>query len=165
MLTGLEWNSALLKQLSMLTLFLVLTPICLLFFSRSSGRRGGGFDAAAGLLATVNLIFMLLSYKTYPWYFSAFLLFVLHTLLSHREASIRELLPLMLLGSVSNLEPRLWMLVRARDPGLLSGTGGTLFALDVAVLGAVLYWTILCLRRSLLAESPSQVARPARSGP
>jgi hypothetical protein len=49
---------------------------------------------------------------------------------------------------VTHLEPRLWMLVRAEDPGLLSETGGALFALDLAMLSAMVYWTLLCIRRT-----------------
>jgi hypothetical protein len=134
----------------MSSLFVVLAPLCLLFWL---GRaRGGfeGFDSAAALLSAANLIFMMLSYKTYPWYFAAFLPFVLHTLLADGELSVRRLIPLIYLGAITHLEPRYWMLVRGKEQELLSWTGGPLFALDVVMLGAIAYWTVLCIRRSRL---------------
>ncbi len=138
------------KQLSMLSLLVVLAPLCLWFWV---GRvRGGceGFDSAAALLSAIHLIFMILSYKTYPWYFAAFLPFVLHTLLADGELSVRRLIPLIYLGAITHLEPRYWMLVRGKEQELLSWTGGPLFALDVVMLGAIAYWTVLCIRRSRL---------------
>jgi hypothetical protein len=148
MLMGFDLGSGTVKQLSMLSLLVVLAPLCLLFWV---GRvRGGleGFDSAAAFLSATHLIFMLLSYKTYPWYFAGFLLFVLHTLLADGQLSGRRMIPLVYLGAITNLEPRFWMLVRGRDLDLLSSTAGLLFALDSVMLCAITYWAVLCIRRS-----------------
>jgi hypothetical protein len=148
MLGDFELNSPALKQLSMLSLLLALTPVCLLFLlGRVRGERGG-FDSAAALLSCVHLIFMMLSYKTYPWYLAAFLIFTLHTLLAAGELSVRPLLPLVFLGAITHLEPQLWFAVRERELGLDSSVTQTLFVLDIAMLAAMLYWTVLCLGRA-----------------
>ncbi len=152
MLSDLDVDSVVIKRLSMIALFFTLAPLCGLFLVRRVRRGSGGFDSAAALVATVNLIFMVLAYKTFPWYFSAFLIFVLHTLMLDPRPRLRGLIPLVLLGSFSNLEPRLENVIRAKDLGIQSWEGGTLFALDTVLLGAVLYWTVLCLRRALVAE-------------
>ena len=148
LLTGTDLNAVAVKRLSMLALLLTLGPLCLRFAVERlrSGREG--FDSAAAFVAVVHMIFMVLSYKTYPWYHAGALLFALHALFVDGACRPRHLIPLVVLGTVTHLEPRLWMLVRATDPGLLSGTGGGLFALDVVMLSAVLYWTVLCMRRS-----------------
>jgi hypothetical protein len=148
MLTDLELNSSPVKQLSMLCLVLALAPLCLLFLVGRHRHGLAGFDSAAAFLAGLNLIFMMLSYKTYPWYFAGFLPFVLHALMADGDASLRRLLPLIYLGSITNLEVRFWMIVRRDDLPLLSWSGGTLFVLDVLMLAAILYWTVLCVRRS-----------------
>jgi hypothetical protein len=148
MLTGAELDSVAVKRLSMLALLLVLAPVCLRFAAERLRRGLEGFDSAAALLASVHLIFMILSYKTYPWYHAGALLFALHALLASDRFRPRHLAPLVFLGMVTHLEPRLWMLVRAEDPGLLSETGGALFALDLAMLSAMVYWTLLCIRRT-----------------
>jgi uncharacterized membrane protein YhaH (DUF805 family) len=148
MLTDIDLGSVAVKRLSMLSLLVVLGPLCLLFWV---GRvRGGleGFDSAAALLSATHLIFMILSYKTYPWYFAAFLPFVLHTLLADGELCFRRLLPLIYFGAITNLEPRYWMLVRGKETDLLSSTAGPLFALDVVMLCAIAYWAVFCIRRS-----------------
>jgi hypothetical protein len=150
MLWGFELNSAAVKQLSMGSLLVAVAPVCLFFLIGRVRDGRGGFDSAAALLSVVNLIFMMLSYKTYPWYWAAFLVFALHTVLADDELSLRPLIPLIFLGSITHLEPRLWMLVRSRQPGLLSSTGGPLFVLDVAMLAAILYWSVLCFRRARL---------------
>jgi hypothetical protein len=148
MLGSFDLNSPALKQLSMLSLLVALTPICLLFlFGRVRAGRGG-FDSSAAMVSCVHLIFMMLSYKTYPWYMAAFLIFTIHVLLAEGELTLRPLIPLMFLGSITNLEPRLWMQVRGRDLGLDSPVGATLFVLDAVVLVAMLYWTVWCLRRA-----------------
>ena len=151
MLGSFELNSPSVKQLSMLSLLAALAPLCLFFLVDRVRNGTGGFDSAAALLSVVNLIFMTLSYKTYPWYWAAFLPFALHTVVTDEELSLRPLIPLVFLGSITHLEPRLWMEVRAWQPGLLSSIGGTLFVLDVAMLCAILYWTVLCYRRARLA--------------
>jgi len=148
MLTGAELNGVAVKRLSMLSLLLVLGPLCLHFGVQRLRDRHEGFDSAAAFLAAVHLLFMVLSYKTYPWYHAGALLFALHALLADDDFRPRHLAPLVLLGMLTHLEPRLWMLVRARDPGLLSGVGGALFALDLVMLSALLYWVFLCIRRS-----------------
>jgi hypothetical protein len=148
MLTDIDLGSVAVKRLSMLSLLVVLGPLCLLFWV---GRvRGGleGFDSAAALLSATHLIFMILSYKTYPWYAAAFLPFVLHTLLADGELCLRRLIPLIYLGAITNLEPRYWMLVRGKETDLLSSTAGPLFALDVVMLCAFAYWAVFCIRRS-----------------
>jgi hypothetical protein len=150
MLGRFELNSAAVKQLSMASLLVVVAPVCLFFLVGRVRDGRGGFDSSAALLSVVNLIFMVLSYKTYPWYWAGFLVFTLHTLLADGALRLRPLIPLMFLGAVTHLEPRLWMLVRSSQPGLRSSTGGLLFALDVAMLAAILYWTVLCLRRARL---------------
>jgi len=150
MLGRFELNSAAVKQLSMASLLVAAAPVCLFFLVGRVRDGRGGFDSSAALLSVVNLIFMVLSYKTYPWYWAGFLVFTLHTLLADGTLRLRPLIPLMFLGAVTQLEPRLWMLVRSSQPGLLSSTGGLLFALDVAMLVAILYWAVLCLRRARL---------------
>lgn len=148
MLGGFELNSPALKQASMLSLLLLLTPICLIFLLGRIRDGRSGFDSSAALLSCVHLIFMMLSYKTYPWYMAAFLIFTIHVLLAEGELPLRSLIPLMFLGSVTNLEPRLWMSVRGGELGLESPIGVALVVLDIAVLAAMFHWTVLCLRRA-----------------
>jgi hypothetical protein len=150
MLMGFDLGSVTVKQLSMLSLLVVLAPLCGLFWVERVRRGFEGFDSAAAFLSAVNLIFMMLAYKTYPWYFAAFLPFLLHTLLADGELSIRRLIPLIYLGAITHLEPRFWMLVRGKEQELLSPTAGPLFVLDVVMIGAIAYWTVLCIRRSRL---------------
>jgi hypothetical protein len=150
MLGDFDLQSKVVKQLSMLSLLLALTPVCLLFLVGRARDGRGGFDSSTALLSAVNLIFMILSYKTYPWYLAASLLFILHTLLADDEPSLRPLIPLMFLGSITHLEPRFWMLIRDNPPGLYASTAASLFVLDVVMLAAFLYWTVLCLRRARL---------------
>ena len=72
---------------------------------------------------------------------------VLHVLLADRELSIRRLLPLIYLGAVTSLEPQLWFDVRHTQSAAWTPTTGLLFALDIGMLAAHGYWTVLCLRR------------------
>jgi hypothetical protein len=137
------------KQLSMLSLGCALTLLSVLFLVGRVSRDLKGFDSSAAMVASVNLIFMMLAYKTWPWYYPAFLLLALHTLLRDEERSVAKLIPLVLLGSVATLEPRLWISIRGTSPDLGSWVAATLFSLDVVVLVGVLYWTILCVRRAL----------------
>ena len=148
MLAGLELEGAAVKRLSMLALLLALAPLCLVFGAVRLRERRGGFDSAAALVAAVHLVFMVLSYKTFPWYHAGALLFALHALFADEAFPARRLVLLAFLGVVTHLEPRLWMFVMVREPGLLSATGGALFALDVAMLCATLYWCLLCIRRA-----------------
>jgi hypothetical protein len=150
LLGGFELNSPAVKRLSMLSLLLVTAPVCLHFLVGRVRDDRGGFDSAAGMLSAVNLIFMILAYKTFPWYLTAFLIFTLHTLLADGELSLRRLAPLMFLGSITHLELRLARFARATQPGLDDAIGGPLFALDLAIVAALLYWTVLCLRRARL---------------
>jgi hypothetical protein len=149
MMIDAESDSLHLKRLSMISLVCILAPLCLLFGWGRLLRGRAGFDSAAAFVGSVNLIFMMLAYKTYPSYYAAFLVPVLHSLLSDEDRSTRRLIPLVLLGSFATLEPRLWMVVRGSNSGLGSFAGGALFAIDVVGLISILYWSILCIRRSL----------------
>lgn len=147
-LTGVELESVAVKRLSMLALLLASGSLCLRFGVQRLSRGLEGFDSAAALVAAVHLTFMILSYKTFPWYHAGALLFAIHVLLADDRFPLRHLAPLVFLGLVAHLEPRLWMLVQPRNAGLASGTGAALFALDLAMLSATLYWTLLCIRRA-----------------
>jgi hypothetical protein len=156
MLGGIQLEAVSLKQLSMLSILCVFGPACLFFLSGRIGRSLEGFDSTAAFVATANLIFMALAYKTYPWYFSMFIIFVIHTLLADDEPSLAKLIPLIFLGSVTNVEPALGQAIRGTDPSLLSWTGSTLLALDIAILVGIAYWAALCFRRSIANEYAKQ---------
>ncbi len=148
MLSAVDLDSVAVKRLSMLSLLLVLAPLCLHFGAERLRRGLRGFDSAAALVAAVHMIFMILSYKTYPWYHTGALLFALHALLVDEGFRARHLAPLVVLGMVTHLEPRLLLVLRHQASGLLSETGGTLFAIDVVMLAATVYWAFLCIRRA-----------------
>ena len=67
MLMGVETASPDLTRRSMMVLVCVLISLCMRFCVGRVLRGQVGLDSAAAFVGSVNLIFMMLAYKTYPW--------------------------------------------------------------------------------------------------
>ncbi|MFP5287402.1 MAG: hypothetical protein ACLGI9_16820, partial [Thermoanaerobaculia bacterium] len=122
-------------------------------------RRGGvppeaRFDTAAAMIAATNLLFMLLSRKSYTVYTAMFLLLAIHTLARDRRTLLRHLPALTWMAAVTTLEVDLADRWKAGD-----GMAGLLFAVDLLLILSYLDLLAGCVRAALArATSPSAPA-------
>jgi len=117
-----------------------------------SADRGTRFNSATAFLATTNLLFMILSKKSYGFYLLMTLLFVVHTVVvasGDLRSLGRRLVPLTFLGAVATTQDRLWMIVR--DQPLTEPTSelAILWLLDAAVVSCYAYLLLICYRTCL----------------
>ncbi len=131
-----------LKFVSMLSLFIALS-IMLVFYLRRARPQGEGFDQASAFYAACCLVFMLLAYKTFPWYLTMCLIFLLHTLVGASRSSAAALLPFAVLGAVTTFEPGLSF-------GLRTWLGphwrAVQVSIDLVVIACLAYYAWHCFR-------------------
>ena len=111
--------------------------------SRDNSRR---FDAAAAMIAATNLLFMALSRKSYVFYTTMFLIFLIHSLVGRRSYKVRELLPLAFLGATTAIVCPLWQAILATDYHLTDPIVLFLLTLDGTILACYLYYAAFCWR-------------------
>jgi hypothetical protein len=138
------------KLASMLSL-LVGESILVGLYLRSVRLRedgAGAFDRASAFYCACSLVFMLLAYKTYPWYLTMCLIFLVHTLVCS-GSSVAALISFALLGSLTTLERAVSV-----GLGLLLGLDGRwpLVCLDLVVVACIVYHAGRCMR---IAIGPS----------
>jgi len=136
---------------SMLSLLCGLSILVAVYLRRDRSRGGDAFDRASSFYAACVLVFMLLAYKTYPWYLTMCLIFLLHTLVRSGRSSVAALIPFALLGSLTTLEPAL-------SVGLRSAVGedwlAAVVAVDLVVVACIGYYAWLCIR--IAVSGPSE---------
>jgi hypothetical protein len=145
-------ETRLLKLASMLCLLGALGALLAVFLSRTRLPESGSFDRAGALFSGCGLLFMLLAYKTYPWYLTMCLVFVLHTLVASGRTSTGALLPFALLGALTTLEPGLSIGLRMLLGPLLRPL---LVPIDLVVIGCLAWYAVLCIR---VAVAPAEAA-------
>jgi hypothetical protein len=135
-------ESRAIKFASMLAL-LAAFSVLLVLYLRSARSQAEGFDRASALHATCCLVFMLLAYKTFPWYLTMGLLFLLHTLIRSGLSSAAALLPFAVLGALTTFEPGLSI-------GLNAWFGrhwrAVVVPIDLAVIACLAYYAWHCFR-------------------
>ena len=143
-----------------LPLFLF-ASLFLMFFLRYLGSNTSRdnslrFDAAAAMIAATNLLFMALSRKSYVFYATMFLIFLIHSLVGRGSYKFRELLPLAFLGATTAIAGPLWPAILATNYHLTDPLALLLLTLDGTIIACYLYYATLCW----------QLLRPdTRSGP
>lgn len=120
-------------------LFFTAFVFLFLKYSRSVKAAGSTFDASATFIGGTGLLFMLLSRKAYTFYLPMFLPFLLHVIFSER-ARLARIIPVIYLGSITTIEPYLWMQVRG---GECIWGNPRLWALAVLDLGIVISYGVL----------------------
>ncbi len=140
-------DSAPIKLASMLSLLGGESILVGLYFRSARLREdgAGAFDRASAFYSACTLVFLLLAYKTYPWYLTMCLIFLVHTLVCS-GASVAALIPFALLGALTTLE-------RALSAGLgyLVGLEGRwlLVSVDLVVVACIAYHAGRCMRIAL----------------
>jgi len=128
---------------------LTFVPFFLMFFRRyvtgndrldSSSR----FNAAAAMIAGTNLLFMIFSHKSYSFYTTMFLVFLVHSLVGRAPCRWLTLIPLAFLGATTTLEGALWLALRATNYHLGQPMTRILFSLDAAIIACYLYYVAIC---------------------
>ena len=118
----------------------------------------GTFDRASAFYSACALVFMLLAYKTYPWYLPMCLIFLVHTLI-RSGSSAAALIPLALLGGLTTLEPAL-----AAGLGYLVGLDGRrlLVLVDLVIVACIAYHAGRCIRIAIAGpqQPPGGQQRP-----
>jgi hypothetical protein len=131
-----------LKIASMLSLLVALGALLLLYL-RSARSQTEGFDRASALQAACCLLFMLLAYKTFPWYLTMGLIFLLHTLVGSERFSAVALLPFAVLGALTTFEPGLSI-------GLKAWLGphwrAVVVPIDLLLIACLAYYAWHCVR-------------------
>jgi hypothetical protein len=155
-------DSAPIKLASMLSL-LGSEAILVGLYLRSVRLReddAGAFDRASALYSACALVFMLLAYKTSPWYLPLCLIFLVHTLLCS-GSSVAALIPLALLGGLTTLEPAL-----SGGLGYLLGLDGRrlLVFVDLVVVACLAYHAERCIRIAIGPSSHLDSAAARRAG-
>jgi hypothetical protein len=119
------------------------------FVRRQPEDKAGRFNASVAFVAAVNLLFMILSKKSFNYYILMSLIFILHSVTLDDRGVIKRVFPLALLGAVTYLESYLWYVPEYRDNALSTSGGLLLLGLDVVLVGSYIYWLILCFRKSI----------------
>jgi hypothetical protein len=150
-----DMQSRPLKLASMLALFVALS-IMLVLYLRRERSPGDDFDRASAFYSACALVFMLLAYKTFPWYLTMCLIFLLHTLVASGRSSAAALLPFAVLGALTTLEPGLSL-------GLRQALGthwlAVLVPIDLVVIACLAYYAWHCFR---IAVAGGKACRPIR---
>jgi len=135
-------------QYGPLLLFAVLFLMFFLRYLKSNTSRDNSrrFDAAAAMIAGTNLLFMALSRKSYVFYTTMFLIFLIHSLVGRGAYKFRELLPLAFLGATTALVGLQWPAILATDYHLTDPIVLFLLTLDGTILACYLYYAALCWR-------------------
>jgi len=138
---------------------LTFTPIFLVFFLRYvTGNKGLDsslrFNAAAAMIAGTNLLFMMFSHKSYSFYTTMFLVFLVHSLVGRAPFRWRTLIPLAFLGATTTLEGAFWLAIRATDYHLVQPATMILFFLDAAIIACYLFYVAVCWKL-LRPENPA----------
>jgi len=130
------------KLASMLSVFAGLSILLVLYLRRARSRVAD-FDRASAFYSACALVFMLLAYKTYPWYLTMCLIFLLHAVVGSGRSSAAALLPFAMLGALTTVEPALSI-------GLRSWLGPhwreTVVPIDLVVIACLGYYAWLCFR-------------------
>jgi len=121
-------------------------------------REAGAFERASAFYSACGLVFMIFAYKTYPWYLTMCLIFVVHTLVCSARSSVAALIPLALLGGLTTLEPALSV-----GLGSLVGPDGRwlLVSVDLVVVACLAYYAFRCMRIAIAPPSDPPVAGTA----
>ncbi len=111
------------------------------------------FNMAVAFIAATNLLFMILSKKTFTTYTLMMLIFILHTILESDKNILRYLIPMAFLGSLTTFEPYLQIItdVQYRPYFITEPLIFGLFILDLAFVGCYIYLMIFCFKASINA--------------
>jgi hypothetical protein len=138
---SLAWQA--LPVLSFAAIFVILF---ILFLRENVTDTEYRFDRAVAFIATTNLLFMILSKKSYTFYMLMTLIFIIHTIVRNNQYAISRIMPLAFLGATTTIEPYLYQ--KNQSTGQMIWL---LFMLDTIIVGCYIYWTVLCF----LISSPS----------
>lgn len=143
-------GSSPIKLASMLTLLCSQSILLYAYLRHTRSVDDGAFDRASAFYSACALVFMLVAYKTYPWYLPMCLIFLLHTLVRSGRSSVAALIPFAVLGCLTTLEPAL-------SVGLRSAVGedwlAAVVAVDLVVVACIGYYAWLCIRIAVAAPS------------
>jgi len=126
-----------------------------IFFVKFLKRRFAGnvdnFDTAIAFVATSNLLFFILSKKTFTMYIPMALIFIIHTLTAQNKYPIRHIIPVAFLGAVTTIEPYIGMItdVRHTEYFITIPSIFGLFAIDILMVGCYVYLLFLCFKASI----------------
>jgi hypothetical protein len=147
------------KIASMLSL-LAAIPTLLVLYLRSARSQAEGFDRASALQAACCLVFMLLAYKTFPWYLTMCLIFLLHALLGSGRPSSASLLPFAVLGALTTFEPGLSIGLKA---WLGPHWGAVVVPVDLVLIACLAYYAWHCFRIAVGRQAQSdRTSNPSR---
>jgi hypothetical protein len=136
-------ESAPIKLASMASLLLAEAVLVALYLRGERRSEPNAFDRASALYSACALVFMIFAYKTFPWYLTMCLIFVVHTLVFASRASVMELIPFALLGALTTLEPALSV---GLAPVIEPRWHGLVVAVDLVMIACVAYYAWQCAR-------------------
>jgi hypothetical protein len=136
------------KILPIVSFSIILIPLLWKFMKRRSVDTIRDFDAAVAFIAAANLLFMILSKKTYTMYMPMMLIFIIHTLTVRSRFGPGDLISLAYLGSVTTYEMHLFMVFRDGGESVARQIIIGLVAADMAMLLCYIYLSVICLKVS-----------------
>jgi hypothetical protein len=145
------------KLASMGTLAAALGVLSLAFLARGRCEGDGAFDRAGAFFAACGLAFMILAYKTFPWYHTMYLVFLIHTLVHSERATSAAWLALALLSCLTTVDAGL-------SVGMFPSLGLAAIPITAAVDVVLLIATAVCARtcvQSALAPERSRLPSTA----
>lgn len=145
-LLGKEWRASVVYSYGPVVLFFIIFLLLLKRYRDYVAMESPSFDASAAFIACTGLLFMLLSRKAYSFYLPMFLPFLFHVVLS-RQIEWRAFLSLLVLGTVTTIEPYLWVQVRSAASSWSDPRIWLLAMIDTAVVVSYLVLAKLCWKR------------------
>ena len=148
-------HSPSIKLASMLSLLCAESILIGVYFRSARLREEHAFDRASAFYCAGALVFMLLAYKTFPWYLTMCLIFLVHTLVCAGRSSVAALIPLAVLGGLTTLEPAL-----SDGRGYLIGPDERwlLVSVDLLVVTCIAYYAWRCMRIAVAPSSDPPIA-------
>ena len=128
------------------------------FFIRSQKLElVNNFDLAAAFVALANLLFLLLSKKSNTFYLTMTLLLLIHVFVRNRQETLKRLIPLAYVGSITTIELFLW-----HDPSFSENTvyslrGLVFLTMEGSLLACYIYWIVACFKAIILPNRSSEI--------
>ena len=146
-----------LKLASLCSLAIALGALSFGFLARGRADTDDAFDRASALLAACGFAFMILAYKTFPWYHTMSLVFWIHTLVTSPRTSAAAWSAFAALGCLTTLDAALSVRALA---SLGTWQVPVTVAVDVVLIAANATGAWLCASTAF-ARAGSRLPSPA----
>jgi len=151
LITGLQ-NNAYWHLFPLITFFPIMLYLLYLRIRLVNDEKNSNFDIAVALAVAANLLFLIVSRKTFTMYMPMITIFVIHMLLAGDKDSLKQLIPIAILGSLTTIEPYLQIITNVQYEPYSAFEGKfTLLILTSVVIVACniyLFWRAAALIKS-----------------